>query len=275
MPVVGLDTQTLASHEAQSGNLESATWKCYHTATPAVGDWNYLSLQLKQLDGDPDVYGMFYNASDAARYPTGNTLGWDFREVSSSTRDFVQLSVQRQRWAHTNAVGVYLCVTAYGDHVTSYELRSMFTKCPGGFTQGEGTESVATVCSAVSGAAGEVPGRCDEATGECVCEAYEDHTFVKPEGSEHDDVPSELGFDSCGSRIDFVPAGSKEKTWEDVSLEADSWAFYRFEITDDDYQVLVTMERDETDGGSARLFLRHETLPDSRWGHHDLPDDFV
>ena len=152
MPVVGLDTQTLASHEAQSGNLESATWKCYHTATPAVGDWNYLSLQLKQLDGDPDVYGMFYNASDAARYPTGNTLGWDFREVSSSSRDFVQLSVQRQRWAHTNAVGVYLCVTAYGDHVTSYELRSMFTKCPGGFTQGEGTEdanSVATVCSAV------------------------------------------------------------------------------------------------------------------------------
>ena len=278
VPVVGLDTQTLASHEAQSGNLESATWKCYHTATPAVGDWNYLSLQLKQLDGDPDVYGMFYNASDAARYPTGNTLGWDFREVSSSSRDFVQLSVQRQRWAHTNAVGVYLCVTAYGDHVTSYELRSMFTKCPGGFTQGEGTEdanSVATVCSAVSGGAGEVPGRCDESTGECVCEAYEDHTFVKPEGSEHDDVPSELGFDSCGSRIDFVPAGSKGKTWEDVNLEADSWAFYRFEITDDDYQVLVTMERDETDGGSARLFLRHETLPDSRWGHHDLPDDFV
>ena len=152
--VTGTNGATALMVAAQSGNLESATWKCYHTATPAVGDWNYLSLQLKQLDGDPDVYGMFYNASDAARYPTGNTLGWDFREVSSSSRDLVQLSVQRQRWAHTNAVGVYLCVTAYGDHVTSYELRSMFTKCPGGFTQGEGTEdanSVATVCSAVSG----------------------------------------------------------------------------------------------------------------------------
>ena len=130
VPVVGLATQTIGTNEAQSDSLESAAWKCYHMATPAATDWNYLSLELKQLDGDPDVYGMLYNASDDGRYPTGNTRGWDFREVSSSARGSARLTVGKRDWAHPNAEGVYLCVTAYGDRVASYELRSMFTRCP-------------------------------------------------------------------------------------------------------------------------------------------------
>ena len=86
--MVGLATQTIGTNEAQSDSLESAAWKCYHMATPAATDWNYLSLELKQLDGDPDVYGMLYNASDDGRYPTGNTQGWDcLLYTSPSPRD--------------------------------------------------------------------------------------------------------------------------------------------------------------------------------------------
>lgn len=135
--MVGLATQTIGTNEAQSDSLESAAWKCYHMATPAATDWNYLSLELKQLDGDPDVYGMLYNASDDGRYPTGNTRGWDFREVSSSARGSARLTVGKRDWAHPNAEGVYLCVTAYGDRVASYELRSMFTRCPAAFAVDE------------------------------------------------------------------------------------------------------------------------------------------
>ena len=114
---------------ASSPPLGSATaWP-----PPAATDWNYLLLELKQLDGDPDVYGMLYNASDDGRYPTGNTRGWDFREVSSSARGSARLTVGKRDWAHPNAEGVYLCVTAYGDRVASYELRSMFTRCPAAF----------------------------------------------------------------------------------------------------------------------------------------------
>ena len=280
--MVGLATQTIGTNEAQSDSLESATWKCYHMATPAATDWNYLSLELKQLDGDPDVYGMLYNASDDGRYPTGNTQGWDFREVSSSARGSVRLTVGKRDWAHPNdaAEGVYICVTAYGDRVASYELRSVFTRCPAAFAiDSESGATVVTQCSApaTGGTTNptDVPGACDEASGTCACKAYADHAYVAPEGSEHDDVPPELGFDSCSARIDFVPSASKSESWDDVTLAADAWTFYRFEITDDDYQIQVTMERDEDEGGTARLFLRHETLPDSRWGHHDLPDDFV
>ena len=74
-------------------------------------------------------------------------------------------------------------------------------------------------------------------------------------------MPPELGFDRARLPDRFVPTASKSESWDNVRLAADAWTFYRFEITDDDYQVQVTMERDEDEGGTARLFLRHETLP--------------
>lgn len=40
--------------------------------TPPNNDWNYLTVELTHAyaEGDPDLYGLFYNASDP-KYPSG------------------------------------------------------------------------------------------------------------------------------------------------------------------------------------------------------------
>jgi hypothetical protein len=44
-----------------------------------------------------------------------------------------------------------------------------------------------------------------------------------------------------------------------------AWSFYRFTLGEDDYQVIVTLAKDAEKGGYGRVYLRHETLPDSQW----------
>ena len=41
------------------------------------------------------------------------------------------------------------------------------------------------------------------------------------------------------------------------------------------YEVIVTLAKDAEEGGYGRMFLRHETLPDSQWGHYDLPEAYI
>lgn len=288
MPVTAIATQTVASHAVQTALLDANNWKCFAMPTPPDNDWNYLTVELKHLyaDGDPDLYGLFYNAS-TPEYPSGTTAGYDFREVSSSSYQTVSVTVNKgDHVSHEDATGVYLCVQAYGDHNTTFTLQAAFSKCPSAFVPldhdaagagagGTGTEaaSVATECSAKPGDPNP-NGACDATTGTCTCREYPDHSFLPP-ATGADAPPAELGFPTCAARVDFMPAGEKSASWNDKRLAAGAWSFYRFDLAEDDFQVVVTLAKDGEKGGYARMFLRHETLPDNRWGHHDLPEEYV
>ena len=275
VPVLGLATQTVASHATQSGDLAGGEWRCYAAPVPTTSEWTHLAVELKHTQplGDPDVYGLFTNAT-RPRTPSGSTQGFDFREISSST--YVTSVVVAERAAipaaREGATGVYLCVTAYGDHAASYELTAAFSRCPATFA---GSSEV-IVCGAAEGEA-DPAGACVESSGACACNAYEDHTFVAPDGAVDADVAEEepYGFESCAARIDFFPAGAKTHRWVDQTLPVDGWRFYRLDVDATDYQMVVSLEKPPLAlGGYANLYLRHETLPEHRWGRYDYPTEY-
>ena len=245
--------------------------------TPPRQDWNYLAVELKHVyaEGDPDLYGLFYNDTNPV-YPSGTTSGYDFREVSSSSYQTVSLTVQKQDHRnHEGATGVYLCVFAYGDHNTTFELQAAFSKCPSAFVAPVGNAtgtSIATECSAKPNDQ-QPNGACDAASGACTCHSYEDHSFVPPPSDA--DRGDSLGFATCAARVDFMLPTEKSKSWNNNKLTAGSWSFYKFDLAEDDYQALVTLSKDVEHGGYGRLYLRHESLPDSQWGHYDLPSNYV
>ena len=215
---IGIATQTVASHETQSGHLPGSAWRCFVMSTPPDAEWHYLAVELKHTypEGDPDLYGLFVNATHPT-YPSGTTRGYDFREVSSASHAFVDVSVARadlEAEHHRDATGVYLCIEAYGDHNTTFELQAAFSECPAAFVSPthdahDGSDVSRGIVSPVHPrATAEPAGTCDESTGTCACREYDDHTYLPPDGDdggEGDAVPTEsLGFESCSARVDFA-----------------------------------------------------------------------
>jgi len=112
------------------------------------------------------------------------------------------------------------------------------------------------------------------ATGLCSCREYPNHSFVPP-AADREHLPGDLGFATCAARVEYMPTGREATTWTDQRLAPGAWRFYRFTLAETDYQVVVTLAKDAERGGFGRLYLRHETLPDSTWGHYDLPEEYV
>ena len=285
---IGIATQTVASHETQSGHLPGSAWRCFVMSTPPDAEWHYLAVELKHTypEGDPDLYGLFVNATHPT-YPSGTTRGYDFREISSSSYRTVTVTARKEEH-HRDATGVYLCIEAYGDHNTTFELQAAFSECPAAFVSPPGASrdagGIVSQCSSFAGDA-QPAGTCDESTGKCACREYDDHTYLPPDGDdggEGDAVPTEsLGFESCSARVDFARDDDASSSWTNQSLAPGAWHFYAFTSREDDYQTVVTLTRGETSGaeprggGRASAYLRHETLPDHRWGHRDLPTSYA
>ena len=135
---IGIATQTVASHETQSGHLPGSAWRCFVMSTPPDAEWHYLAVELKHTypEGDPDLYGLFVNATHPT-YPSGTTRGYDFREISSSSYRTVTVTARKEEH-HRDATGVYLCIEAYGDHNTTFELQAAFSECPAAFVSPPG-----------------------------------------------------------------------------------------------------------------------------------------
>ena len=296
---VGVATPTIAAPFVQSGTLEGGRWRCYFLAVDP--GWNHLAVSLSHAEddrGDPDVHGAFFDAAARPSFPRSRTDGYDFREVSSASHAFVDVSVARADLDAdaADAAHLFLCAQAYGDAATTYEMRAAFSACPTSFAPThdahDGSDVSITECSApppgTTSETSEPAGACDADSGACACAAYEDHTFQAPEDGGGDYFASSyyserLGFGACAARIDFAferiaNAGRNTRrvaSYADQTLLPGSWRFYELKVTAaTDHQVVATLTRDP-DAGAAEMYLRHETVPTNHWGHYDLPIDYV
>ena len=292
---VGVATPTISAPLVQSGTLEGGRWRCYFLAVDP--GWNHLAVSLSHAEddrGDPDVHGVFFDATARASFPRTRTGGYDFREVSSASHAFVDVSVARADLAAdaADAPNLFLCAQAYGDVATTYALRAAFSACPASFAlEGTGADAdvLAQECSTNPAATSEPAGACDAASGACACAAYEDHTFQAPEEDFGGDYfassyySERLGFGACAARIDFafqkvadVPSGApRVASYAGQILLPGSWRFYELAVdAATDHQIVATLTRDP-DAGAVEMYLRHETVPTNHWGHYDLPDDYV
>ena len=294
---VGVATPTIAAPLVQSGTLEGGQWRCYFLAVDP--GWNHLAVSLSHAEddrGDPDVHGAFFDADARPSFPRTRTDGYDFREVSSASHAFVDVSVAKADLDAdaADAASLFLCAQAYGDVATTYELHAAFSKCPTSFALenlGSGDEHSVTIseCSTASGGTTSEPaGTCDAASGACACAAYDDHTFQAPEDGGGDYFASSyyserLGFGACAARIDFAfkkianvqPGASRVASYANQTLLPGQWRFYELAVdAATDHQVVISLSRDPN-AGAAEMYLRHETVPTNHWGHYDLPDDYV
>ena len=112
---VGVATPTIAAPFVQSGTLEGGRWRCYFlTVDPG---WNHLAVSLSHAEddrGDPDVHGAFFDAAARPSFPRTRTDGYDFREVSSASHAFVDVSVARADLDAdaADAAHLFLCAQA-------------------------------------------------------------------------------------------------------------------------------------------------------------------
>lgn len=95
-----------------------------------------------------------------------------------------------------------------------------------------------------------------------------------------------IGFDDCSAKTEEVPdkefAASGTFVTEHQDIEAQAWNFYKFNVTDEDYQVIVnvageTSEDDECGlkpGKSkipSTLLSRDQPLPTMSWIQEAFP----
>ena len=244
-------------------------------------------MELKHTypEGDPDLYGLFVNATHPT-YPSGTTRGYIPRDLQLVLphRDGHRAQGGTPPRRH-GGVPVRRGVRRPQHHVRAsdgvQQVPRRLRPAPGASSDAPG---IVSQCSSFAGDV-QPAGSCDESTGQCACREYDDHTYLPPDGDdggEGDAVPTEsLGFESCSARVDFARDDDASRTWTNQSLAPGAWHFYAFTVREDDYQAVVTLTRGETSGaepvagGRASAYLRHETLPDHRWGHRDLPTSYA
>ncbi|KAK9843435.1 hypothetical protein WJX81_002486 [Elliptochloris bilobata] len=256
--------------------LQPSQWMCFAvplewnnaTGTP----WQYLTVQLtresEDLAGDPDLYGLFYGGTAGAGKAVDTaTFAYDFRETSSSTHRSVVKKVSRHAFDRPGQAmdytGVFICVKAYGSANLTYSLRAVPTMCPADFTpQGD-----QLLCSSLVGRGEQRHSGCS-ADGTCQCLA----PYAKPVASVYDN----LGFEDCSARVEEAEGLTQAAPFvaQHVQLTPKDWAFYSFNVTEDDYQVVVNVDSENdthcTNLGYTGLFVKYGQPPGWRYGQWDF-----
>eukprot|EP00873_Tetraselmis_striata_P005958 jgi/Tetstr1/426222/TSEL_001616.t1 len=259
-----------AACAAQRCNLLPAdSMRCWSFKTEWMSrfsPWNFLTLQLDRTseEGDPDLYGMFWGGSSGE----GRTIDqdsaffmaqFDFEETSSSSHPLVGMSVNKELdiGLHADYAGVYLCVHAYGQYDAEFSLRASTTLCPSSFSE----DGELLTCSTRAGAP-ESERRYDQCVdGACSCR--------KPYRKPFAAVPEGVGFESCAAEI--VPVMNEVKATAHRIIEHDTWTFFTFNVTKDDYEVAVNVFAGEAhSNGNVELYLSHSVPPSDEYGMHDL-----
>ncbi|XRB19057.1 EGF-like domain-containing protein [Pseudoscourfieldia marina] len=269
-----------------NGDLKGNEMQCWVVdADMASESWNYLSVQLERTtaQGDPDLYGLFFGGPGTlgARVPSTSTTGYDFSETSSGSHPTVVEVVSRNDFKARLDAGaawtkVYLCVYAWNEP-TSYSMSARTSQCPSGFTEAGAPTECSTPLGIAAGSE-EYHGSCSNA-GKCECAAM----HRAPDSGE---VYEGLGFDDCTATVYDVPTSEK---WErDEMVSNNEWDFYKFEVTDDDFQVDVTLHRLDapekpnngtsfwTGSGASHsyLYLKRASPPGSSYTQYDLRPSF-
>ena len=268
------------------GNLTGDAMECYKLDTPwasymphDAGAWQYLSFDLEILEGgnetaDPDLYGMFAT-KPAKDKPLENKDAYDFRETSSKSRKHSSITVSKKNIGYGNDYKyAYVCVHAY-DVRAVYDLRAVSSECPSEFFLGD-----ARVCSSPFGAEGSEKrySQCSEA--KCACKPPYD--TPKDYFGKTMEVYDTLGFDDCGASVQPVklsgekPELNKPREFQvkGEHVEVGAWNFYQVNVTDDDWQMHVTLDCDSCNathshqpGYHARpmLYMKYGTPPGLGW----------
>ncbi|KAK9824143.1 hypothetical protein WJX72_008089 [[Myrmecia] bisecta] len=257
-------------------SLAPDEWMCYSaplTWKTTSDQWNYLTVQLSRTSaddrGDPDIYGLFYGGTTGqGKVPEKRSYGYDFRETSSSSHLQVVKSIKRDDFgADSDYTGVYLCIKAYGEANVSYSLRALTTQCPSDFT----AEGDARVCSAlVNAPADQQRSQGCTAEGQCICKP--------PWNKPVSEVYPGLGFEDCSAKVTNISSSELTQTApyvkEHEEVAPAAWSFYKFDVADDDYQVVVNVagERDSpcASSGYMELFLKYGQPPDYHYSHYDF-----
>ncbi|KAL3154641.1 hypothetical protein ABBQ32_014088 [Trebouxia sp. C0010 RCD-2024] len=278
IPVFGADangedfTQG-CKQEHQCDKLKPDEWFCF-LVNQSSTDWNHLTVQLARTsedeDGDPDLYGLFTGGvSRKDKRPANTTYGYDFRETSAASHDTVVRKVSKPDFGKDmDATGAYLCVKGYGRTAFTYSLRAVYSQCPSDFTHG----GKQMMCSSVVDAP-ESEKRYTGCSADGVCECKAPYQKPLPE------VYDGLGFAECTARV--VSIADDELTVdraylkEHEQVQTQGWAYYAFNVTHEDYQVVVNVAEEEDsqcnkDYGSFRLFAKQGQPPGWHYNQYDF-----
>ena len=268
------------------GNLTGDAMECYKLDTPwasymphDAGAWQYMSFDLEILDGgnetaDPDLYGMF-STDPKKDKPLERKDSYDFRETSSKSRKHSSLTVSKKGVGYGNDYKYsYVCIHAY-DVRAVYDLKAVRSECPSEFFQGE-----ARVCSSPYGAEGSEKrySQCSEA--KCTCKAP--YTTPKDYFGKTMEVYDNLGFDNCAASVHTAKlSGEKPELNKPRQLQVKgghvdvgAWNFYQVNITDEDWQMHVTLDCDSCNGTHTHnpgfharpmLYMKYGSPPGNGW----------
>ncbi|EIE26855.1 hypothetical protein COCSUDRAFT_39831 [Coccomyxa subellipsoidea C-169] len=203
------------------------------------------------------------------------TFGYDFRETSSSSHESVVKKVKKSDISATfDHQGVYLCVKAYGEANLTYSLRATLSQCPADFNK----EGEQLLCSSpLNGPASEQRYSQCLSDGTCACKP--------PYNKPIEDVYPLLGFEDCSAKTDSVTAAelslAKPYIKEHEELAPKAWSFYGFDITPDDYQIVINVATEAggpddacAEEGFFGLFAKFGKPPGWRYGEWDFRPDW-
>lgn len=264
IPVTGIPWSDSREPPTYAARLAGGDWTCWAMTLPGGNSWNYLSVQMDREDAesDPDLYGKYYEpGTEQTTRPERSTVGWDFSEISSSSVNTVSIREARADLpADKTYAGVWLCVYAYGRHESNFTVRPMVSTCPRDFSADPAAATLE--CSTEYRGSGEPHGTCS-VDGHCQCEA----AYATPAGVEPYD---DLGFDRCAAKVTTVPSGDRQWKETDQTLKSDYWSFFKFNVTDEDYEVTVSLAREGEDGGRPELYVKQGQPPSSGWREYDV-----
>lgn len=272
-PTASADTVRIAT-----GSLEAGGWACYYYSE--LGSWTSFIAQIRRTseEGDPDLYGMWYSDNDANPHPgavpTQAYNDFDFHSSSSYLAAYDEVKVQNAELSEyeSDPDGVYICAHAFLGKATNYKVMAATAtnSCPMMFARKTG---VLLQCNAEMGATrdSEGPGYC-YGRGEyakCHCNA----PYKAPNG----EVYADRGFDDCTSQmkvLQFDQSGGPDASdhlptvTSDEEVLAGEWSFYRFFVTDTDYQISVNA-LPYGNSTSLDMFLKANDPPGANYNEYD------
>ncbi|GMH37182.1 hypothetical protein BSKO_05055 [Bryopsis sp. KO-2023] len=228
--------------------------------------WNYLAVQLSRTseEGDPDLYGLFVGGpNDEGKVPGRSQGNYDFIEISSAIqKTVVKVLKKRDFGVDKDYTGAYLCVTAYGTGSTEFTIRGKATQCAASFQE----DGSAVMCSTPLGVS-EPERRYSECKldGTCVCRApYAPPDELTVEG---------VGFEDCSAQLTAV---KNEDFYNGFyvdthnRLDGGLWHFYSFNVTRDDFHVVVKAMPELDNTGELQLFAKLGGPPTKHFIGYDL-----
>ena len=268
---VNIATQTVASHETQSGHLPGGAWRCFVTvhaagrrvALPRRGAQAHVPrgrsrpVRALRQRHPPDVPERHHEEGTISRGSPARPRTRDGHRSERGTPPRRHGGVP----VHRGVRGPQHHVRASGRRSSECPTRRL-RPAPGPASRGRRGSSPVFIAH---GRLRSPRAPCDDPRAGARA-ASTTTTYLPPDGddgSEGDAVPTEsLRFESCSARVDFARDDDASRMWTNQSLAPGAWHFYAFTSREDDCQTVVTLTRGETSGaephagGRASAYLR-------------------